>query len=104
MSAAPVPVEHALLVAGVLFALGLTGVLVRRNTIFVLLSLEVMMNAAAFAFVAAGARWAEPDGQMMYMVALTIAAAEVTVGLGLLLQLERRHRTVDLDVARELAG
>lgn len=104
MTAAEVPLEHALVIASALFVVGLAGVIVRRNTIFVLMSLEIMMNGAAFALVVAGARWSEADGQVMYMLALTIAAAEVTVGLGLLLQLERRRRTVDVDAASELAG
>ncbi|MDZ7827421.1 MAG: NADH-quinone oxidoreductase subunit NuoK [Gammaproteobacteria bacterium] len=96
------PLEHALIVAALLFALGLTGVIVRRNVLFVLMSLEIMMNAAGVAFVVAGARWGQADGQLMYMLVLTLAAAEVAVGLGLVLQLERRHRTVDVDRASEL--
>jgi len=104
MTATAVPLEHALVIAAVLFALGLTGVIVRRNALFMLMSLEIMMNAAAFAFVIAGARWAEPDGQIMYMLVLTLAAAEVAVGLGLVLQLERLHTTVDVDVTHDMAG
>lgn len=104
MSAAVVPMEHALVVAGVLFALGLTGVLVRRNTIFLLISLEIMMNSTGLAFVVAGARWGVADGQIMYMIVLSLAAAEVAVGLGLLLQLDRRRNTVDADAVHELAG
>lgn len=102
MTAAPIPLEHALIVAALLFALGLTGVIVRRNVLFVLMSLEIMMNAAGVAFVVAGARWGQADGQLMYMLVLTLAAAEVAVGLGLVLQLERRHGTVDVDRASEL--
>jgi NADH-quinone oxidoreductase subunit K len=104
VSAVTLPVEHGLVIAAVLFAVGLAGVIVRRNLIFVLLSLEIMMNAAAFALVVAGARWAEADGQLMYVIALTVAAAEVALGLGLLLQLEQRARTVDVDVASRMAG
>ena len=103
-TAVAVPVEHVLVLAAVLFALGLTGVLVRRNVIFLLISLEIMMNACGLAFVAAGARWAEADGQIMYMFILTLAAAEVAVGLGLVLQLERRFHNLDIDAANELSG
>jgi len=71
--------------AGVLFALGLIGLLVRRNIIFILLSIEIMLNAAGLAFIVAGARWAQPDGQVMFMFILAMAAAEVSVGLALVL-------------------
>lgn len=104
MAPATIPLEHVLLLAALLFMIGLTGVLIRRNTIFLLMSLEIMMNACGLAFVAAGARWAEADGQIMYMLVLSIAAAEVAVGLGLVLQLERRLRHLDIDSVSELSG
>lgn len=103
-TATVVPIEHVLVLAAVLFALGLTGVLVRRNVIFLLISLEIMMNACGLAFVAGGARWAEADGQIMYMLILTLAAAEVAIGLALVLQLERRFDTLDIDAANDLSG
>ena len=78
--------QYGLLLAGVLFALGLTGVIMRRNLLFILLCVEIMLNAAGLAFVVAGARWGQPDGQVMYFFILTTAAAEVAVGLGLVLQ------------------
>ena len=61
-----VPFEHAMMFAGILLILGLAGVIVRRDTIFILLSLEVMLNAAGLAFVLAAARFASPDGQVMF--------------------------------------
>ena len=99
-----VPVEHVLLVAAALFLLGLLGVLVRRNIMFLLMSLEVMMNAAGLAFIAAGAKWGAPDGQIMFMLILALAAAEVAVALGLVLQISRRFDTLDVDAASELNG
>lgn len=104
MTAVSVPLEHVLALAATLFLIGLIGVLVRRNLIFLLMSLEIMMNACGLAFVAAGARWGEADGQVMYMLVLSLAAAEVAVGLGLLLQLERRLGSLDVDHASELKG
>ncbi len=103
-TAIAVPIEHVLVLAAALFLIGLTGVLVRRNVIFLLMSLEIMMNACGLAFVVAGARWIEPDGQIMFMFILSLAAAEVAVGLGLVLQLERRYRHLDIDAASELEG
>ncbi len=103
-TAIAVPIEHVLVLAAALFLIGLTGVLVRRNVLFLLMSLEIMMNACGLAFVVAGARWLGADGQIMFMFVLSLAAAEVAVGLGLILQLERRHRDLDIDAVSELEG
>ena len=99
-----VPVFHVLMLAGVLFLLGLAGVLVRRNIMFLLMSLEVMMNAAGLAFIAAGAVWGQPDGQIMFMFILALAAAEVAVALGIVLQISRRFDTLDVDAASDFNG
>jgi NADH-quinone oxidoreductase subunit K len=104
MTAITIPIEHVMLLAVALFLLGLTGVLVRRNVIFQLMALEIMMNSTGLAFVTAGAHWAAPDGQVMYMLVLSLAASEVAVGLGLVLQLQRHFRHVDVDAASELRG
>lgn len=100
----PAAVHYGLLLAGMLFVLGLTGVLVRRNTLFILMSIEIMLNAAGLAFVTAGARWGQPDGQVMFIFILAMAAAEVSVGLALLLQLEGRLGTLDADAASKMRG
>ncbi len=99
-----IPIEHVLILSAVLFSIGFVGVLVRRNVMFLLMSLEVMMNACGLAFVAAGAKWAQADGQVMYMLILAVSAAEVAVALGLVLQMERRFRHLDIDAASELSG
>ena len=99
-----IPMEYGLLLAAVLFILGLIGVLTRRNIIFVLMSLEIMLNATALAFVVAGSRWGESDGQIMFVMILSLAAAEVAVGLALVLQLFQRFRTLDLDVLSKMKG
>lgn len=99
-----VPLEHSLILAAVLFCLGLAGVLVRRNIVFLLMSLEVMLNAAGLAFVAAGSRWGEADGQVMFVLILTVAAAETAVGLALVLNLYRHFRTLDARKASFMKG
>jgi NADH-quinone oxidoreductase subunit K len=93
-----------MLLAAILFALGLIGLLTRRNVIFTLMSLEVMLNASGLAFVAAGARWGQPDGQVMFLFILGMAAAEVSVGLALVVRLHRLFRSVDIDSASILKG
>jgi NADH-quinone oxidoreductase subunit K len=99
-----IPLEHGLILAGLLFSLGLIGVLTRRNIVFVLMSLEIMMNAAGLAFIVASSRWEEADGQIMFLMILTLAAAEVAVGLGLIIQMYRRFHTVDINVLSEMKG
>lgn len=92
-----IPLHHALILAAILFALGLIGLLIRRNLIVMLMSVEIMLNAAGMAFVAAGSRWGQADGQVMFLLVLTLAAAEIGVGLGLVLQVYRRIKTLDAD-------
>lgn len=99
-----VPMEHGLLLAAALFAIGLLGVLIRRNIVFMLMSLEVMLNAAGLAFIVAGSRWAQPDGQVMFLFILTMAAAEVSIGLALVLMFYHRFKTLDADAAGEMKG
>lgn len=92
-----VPMEHALIVATLLFMVGLAGVLMRKNLIYILLSVEIMLNAAGLAFVVAGARWMQADGQVMFIFILTMAAAEVSVGLALILRIYHNLKTMDAD-------
>jgi NADH-quinone oxidoreductase subunit K len=101
---ASIPMEHGLILAAILFALGLTGVLVRRNIVFMLMSVEVMLNAVGLAFVVAGARWGQVDGQVMFIFILTMAAAEVSVGLALVLQMHHSFKTLDTDVVSNMKG
>src|SRR5512136_1640133 len=101
---ASIPLEHGLILAAILFSLGLVGVLARRNIVFILLSIEIMLNAAGVAFIVAGSRWVQPDGQIMFIFILTMAAAEVAVGLALVLQLHHKFKTLDADSASELKG
>ena len=99
-----VPVEAGLILAGILFMLGLISVLIRRNIIFMLISVEIMLNAAGLAFIVAGARWGQADGQAMFIFILTMAAAEVSVGLALILQIYHQIKTLDGDAANRMRG
>ena len=93
-----------LILAGVLFVLGLISMLIRRNIIFMLISVEIMLNAAGLAFIVAAARWGQADGQIMFMFILAMAAAEVSVGLALILQLYHQLKTLDSDEASKMRG
>ncbi len=99
-----VSMEYGLTLAGILFALGLIGLLTRRNILFMLMSVEIMLNAAGLAFVVAGARWGQPDGQVMFIFILTMAAAEVSVGLALVLRMYHRFQGLDADLLSEMRG
>ncbi len=101
---ATVPVAHALVLAAALFGLGLAGLLARRNILFVLMSIEIMLNAAGLAFVAAGARWGQADGQVVFLFILAMAAAEVSIGLALVLRMSQELRTLDVDAASRMRG
>lgn len=104
MGGLAIPLNHVLILAALLFATGLVGLMIRRNVIFILMALEVMLNSAGLAFVAAGTAWQQADGQVIFMLILAVAAAEVSVGLGLVLQIRRRFKTLDMDQARQLNG
>jgi len=97
-----VPVEIQLLFAASLFILGLIGVLVRRNIIFMLMSIEIMFNSAGLVFIIAGSHWVHADGQVMFIFILTVAAAEVSVGLAIILQMYHHYKTVDVDELKKL--
>lgn len=92
-----VPYGHVLMLAGVTFLLGLVCILAHRNLIMILIGLEIMMNAAGIAFVAAALRWHQLEGQAFVLFIIAVAAAEVSVGLVLIVSAYRRTGSVDPD-------
>jgi len=100
----PIPMEHGLILAAIIFAIGLCGVMVRRNFLFMLMSLEIMMSAAGLGFIVAGSHWLSADGQIMFIFILTLAAAEASLGLAILLQFYHRRGHLDVDSANEMRG
>ena len=97
-----VGLPHYLVVSALLFSLGLLGVLVRRNLLVIYLSLELMLNAANLALVAFSRFQNQLDGQVMVFFIITVAAAEVAVGLALIVALYRRHQTAHVEDLRSL--
>jgi NADH-quinone oxidoreductase subunit K len=87
-----------------LFALGLVGFLIRKNTLIVLMCLELMLNSVNLLLVETSARTNTPDGMILVIFVITIAAAEVAVGLGIVLNLYRMKGTVELDSFKQLQG
>ncbi|MBW4035509.1 MULTISPECIES: NADH-quinone oxidoreductase subunit NuoK [Acidiphilium] len=88
--------------AAMLFIIGLIGLLARRSLIFVLMSIEIMLNAAGLLFITAGMRWGNPQGQIMFIFVINLAGAELALGLILLLRLRNRLTTLDGDAANRL--
>ena len=98
-----VPLNIQILFAGMLFLIGMVGLLVRRNIIFMLISIEIMFNSAGMVFIMAGSKWMQADGQVMFIFILAATAAEVSVGLALILQMYHHFRTLDADALNMLS-
>lgn len=92
-----VPYGHVLALAGILFSLGLVCLIGRRNLIMTLIGIEVMMNGAATAFLGAALRWQRVEGQVFVLFIIAVAAAEVSVGLALIVNAHRRSGSIDPD-------
>jgi len=93
----PVGLEHYLVVSGLLFSLGLLGVITRRNLLILYMSLELMLNAANLALVAFSRFNSNLDGQIMVFFIITVAAAEVAVGLALIVAIYRKRQTAQVE-------
>jgi len=93
-----------LTVSALIFCIGASGVLTRRNPLVVLLCLELMLNAGNLALVAFARMWGGEDGQVFALLVMVIAACEVTVGLGMIVAIYRRELPVDVDELDELHG
>ena len=92
-----VPIEHAIALSGILFAIGTIGALTRRNLIVVLMSIELMLNAVNVALVAFSRLWGSLDGQIFVLMVIVVAAAEVAVGLGIVISLFRNRESVNVE-------
>jgi len=100
----PAFVQHALLLSLVLFALGTLGVFLRRNVITVLMSIELMLNGANLAFVAFSRGLGTLDGQVLVFFVMVVAAAEASVGLAIVIALQRHKDTLDVDAFNVMKG
>ncbi len=92
-----VPITHYMILSGLVFLIGLVGVLIRRNIIIILLSIELMLNATNINFVAFSSYLGNVAGQVFVFFALTVAAAEVAVGLAIIIALYRHHSSINVD-------
>jgi NADH-quinone oxidoreductase subunit K len=104
MEPSPVPVEYFVILSAVLFILGVLGVLVRRNAILIFMSVELMLNSANLALVAFARQWGDVNGQLIVFFVITVAAAEVAVGLALIVAIFKTKETIDIDELHALEG
>ena|SRR5437773_3539329 len=95
-----IPTEHLMILSLVLVAIGIAGVLIRRNVIIILMSIELILNAANINFVAFSRQWNNLVGQVFGVFNIAIAAAEVAVGLAIVISLFRNRETVNVDEMR----
>jgi NADH-quinone oxidoreductase subunit K len=92
-----VPLEHVIGLSAILFAIGTVGALSRRNLVVILMSIELMLNAANLAFVGFARAWASLDGHVFVLMVIVVAAAEVAVGLGIVIALFRNRESVNVE-------
>ena len=97
-----ISITHYLVAAALLFSLGLVGVLTRRNVLMILLSIELMFNAANLAFIAYARAWGDLGGQVIVFFVIVVAAAEVTIGLAIAVLLSRQLKTLNADEVNAL--
>ncbi len=99
-----VPLQYYLALSVIMFSIGILGVLLRRNAIVIFMSLELMFNAANLAFIAFARYYETLNGQMFVFFVMTVAAAEVAVGLALIVAMFRTRGTIDVDEMNSLKG
>lgn len=104
MTPTEVPTSYYIALSGLLFTLGVLGVLLRRNAIIIFMSVELMLNAANLAFVAFARALGTIDGQLLVFFVITVAAAEVAIGLALIVAIFRTKRTIDVDEVHLMRG
>ena len=99
-----VNLNTVLLISSILFAIGIAGVLVRRNALVILMSIELMLNAGNVALIGFSRQWNDPSGQIFALVVMVVAAAEVVIGLGLTVAVFRSRMNLDVDEMSSMKG
>jgi NADH-quinone oxidoreductase subunit K len=99
-----VPVNYYIILSAILFTIGVVGVLTRRNALIIFMSIELMLNAANLAFVAFGSFLQTFSGQIFVFFVIAVAAAEVAVGLALIVEIFKSKRSIDVDQMSSLKG
>jgi NADH-quinone oxidoreductase subunit K len=95
---------YYLILSALLFTIGVTGVLIRRNAIIIFMCIELMLNAANLAFVAISRELGDPSGQIFVFFVMTVAAAEVTIGLAIIVSVFKHRETINVDEVNTMKG
>ncbi len=98
------PLEYYLVLSAILFTIGVIGVLIRRNAIIIFMCIELMLNAANLAFVAISNKLGQPDGQLFVFFVMAVAAAEVAIGLAIIVSVFKHRETINVDEINSLKG
>ncbi len=99
-----IPVDYYIILSAILFTIGVLGVLIRRNALIIFMSIELMLNAANLAIVAFGSVFESFSGQIFVFFVIAVAAAEVAVGLALIVEIFKSKRSIDVDQVSSLKG
>src|SRR5450432_2409774 len=99
-----IPIEYFVVLSAVLFIMGVLGVLIRRNAIMIFMSIELMLNSANLALAAFARQWGKIEGNLIVFFVITVAAAEVAVGLALIVAIFRTKNTIDIDELHSMEG
>jgi NADH-quinone oxidoreductase subunit K len=99
-----VPLHYYLTLSGILFTIGVIGVMIRKNPIVIFMCIELMLNAVNLSLIAFSRRWGSFDGQILAFFVMTVAAAEVAVGLGIIVAIFRQRHNIDVDEVHLLKG
>ena len=99
-----VPTDYYIILSAIMFSIGVAGVLIRRNAILIFMSVELMLNAANLAFVAFARSFLDLDGQVFVFFVMTVAAAEVAIGLALIVAIFRNKHSIDIDELHGMEG
>ena len=99
-----IPIEYFVVLSAILFVMGVLGVLIRRNAIMIFMSVELMLNAANLSLVAFSRQWGDVSGQLFVFFVMTVAAAEVAVGLALIVTIFRAKKSIDIDELNSMEG
>ena len=99
-----VPIDYYVILSAILFTIGVLGVLIRRNALIIFMSVELMLNSANLAMVAFGSMFESFSGQIFVFFVIAVAAAEVAVGLALIVEIFKSKRSIDVDQMNTLKG
>ncbi len=99
-----IPTEYFVILSAVLFIMGVLGVLMRRNAIMIFMSVELMLNAANLSLVAFARQWGGVHGQLLVFFVITVAAAEVAIGLALIVTIFKTKKSIDIDELNTMRG